>query len=354
MSSCSYLDPASLLAQRAVSVRLGRRASGCSHSLFATNRRAPLSDSSVQGSTKQASSSTSAPTRVLPAVSVDEPVQQNDVKGSLTIHELLSPVHVGPRRRASAACHDSTVHIPPIRFDDSAGQPPPESLTLVGAYVEKQVQEVEPQHQHPRPGHAIEEDVRLSRNQVADSPAALGAASDRSAAESGLEDIFRYLLETPPPLQVQPQQPQPQQPWRRGSHGGVTQAPDSRCDGTPAVPQQLQHPHARPQQQLDLQPRPIQQRQQQLLQGCCQEGEEDLQARHHHHHQQSPLTRQLQQPQQPQQSPLRLRRGWAPAAAAAAAALAACPSQQQQDPQQQVAGRGDVVQGVQGVVPACG
>ncbi|GLC41744.1 hypothetical protein PLESTB_000682200 [Pleodorina starrii] len=143
MSSCSYLDPASLLAQSAVSIRLGRRASSCSHTLLATARRAPLNESSVQGSLKQPSTAASAPTQVLQSVGIDHLGGHNIDSVDAGVDRLLAPRHGEPRRRApsalpgrqgalqvavNTAAEQVAEELTPPPLSDEAEQPPPELL----------------------------------------------------------------------------------------------------------------------------------------------------------------------------------------------------------------------------------
>ncbi|GIL86673.1 hypothetical protein Vretimale_11491 [Volvox reticuliferus] len=112
MSSCPYLDPASLLAQSAVSIRLGRRASTCSHTFLATARRAPLNESSVQGSLKTSSTAASAPAQVFQSVGVDHTSSNATERQDSAADRLLPPRHGEPRRgRSALAGRDGALQI---------------------------------------------------------------------------------------------------------------------------------------------------------------------------------------------------------------------------------------------------
>ncbi|GIL57214.1 hypothetical protein Vafri_12422 [Volvox africanus] len=112
MSSCPFLDPASLLAQSAVSIRLGRRASTSSHTFLATARRTPLNESSVQGTLKPSSTAASAPVQVFQSVTVGHNNGNATESQGSAADRLLPPRHSEPRRGHSAlAGRDGSLQI---------------------------------------------------------------------------------------------------------------------------------------------------------------------------------------------------------------------------------------------------
>ncbi|GLI67616.1 hypothetical protein VaNZ11_011862 [Volvox africanus] len=112
MSSCPYLDPASLLAQSAVSIRLGRRASSCSHTFLVTARRTPLNESSVQGTLKPSSTAASAPVQVFQSVAVGRNTDNATEGQGSAADRLLPPRHGEPRRgRSALAGRDGALQI---------------------------------------------------------------------------------------------------------------------------------------------------------------------------------------------------------------------------------------------------
>ncbi|KAG2429960.1 hypothetical protein HYH02_013911 [Chlamydomonas schloesseri] len=255
MASCSLLDSASLLAQRAVSLRLGRRGTGCSQALLATARRAPLHDSSVQGTAKQAATNASAPTQVLQSVDVDRLVQQQNSNGqAVDVHGLLTPRAPNGRRRPALVHNDGALQlaldsgaehaveslIPAVHYDGSCEAPSRPDLLASGAGSDVQHQQPEA-HGHGDSERAVtgRSPRQRARASVA-SPAASceHATEPRHAAATPADGDQGWGAELPPSLSSAARQqpastsgrsnsflrPRGRQPKRQP--GGSTAAPD--------------------------------------------------------------------------------------------------------------------------------